>query len=231
MGLDIFIEGETIDLAIPTRDYAFNSEWFSYFNNKSITRYLDQGSFPNTRDKQVEFWLNNQEDRLLLIVQSKEGEGLGVISLSCIDYKKRFAVLSIVMDQLKNIRMSPIFALEAVCNITQHGFESLGLIRIEAGQHTDLFRWQNRMELSGYRLEGIHKDKFVKGNEVSTEITIATTYSDYIKITSRRNGRIWDSQELMEKRLINLPENTYRKMLMDLWNKAADEYYERIYNL
>ena len=37
--LDSFIEGENIDLCIPTEDFAEKSDWYSWFNNQDITRY------------------------------------------------------------------------------------------------------------------------------------------------------------------------------------------------
>lgn len=229
--LDVFIEGETVDLAIPTRDYALNSKWYAIFNNKIITRYLDQGAFPNTIENQVKFWENSQHDRLLLIIQSKDGDQVGIISLSSIDYKSRSAELAIVIDQFANIRMSPIFSLEAVCIITQHGFEALGVRRIQAGQHTNLSGWQNRMELAGYRIEGIHKDKFVKGNEISDSVTIAITYDSYRYLTSKRNGNLWDARDSMETRLLKLPTKTLKKSLTKFMEDTAAIYYESIYDL
>ena len=40
MKLDIFILGETIDLCIPTREYAEKSDWYSWFNDPDINKYL-----------------------------------------------------------------------------------------------------------------------------------------------------------------------------------------------
>ena len=40
--LDVFLAGETVDLCIPTIEFAKNSQWYSWFNNKKLTRYLDR---------------------------------------------------------------------------------------------------------------------------------------------------------------------------------------------
>ena len=46
--LEIFKSGETIDLCLPTEEFARNSEWYSWFNRPDLTRYLDQGMNKNT---------------------------------------------------------------------------------------------------------------------------------------------------------------------------------------
>ncbi len=66
--LDIFISGEYVDLCIPTLDFAQNSQWYSWINNRKLTRYLDkQGLFPNTSDKQKEYLSSQGQDRITLI--------------------------------------------------------------------------------------------------------------------------------------------------------------------
>ena len=75
MQLDVFIEGETIDLCIPTLEFAQKSDWYKWFNNPYTTQYLEHGIFPNTPEKQMNFFQNTKEDRLLLIIVSKIGGG------------------------------------------------------------------------------------------------------------------------------------------------------------
>ena len=82
--LDVFIEGELVDLCIPTPEFAKNSEWYSWFNNPETNKYLDQGAFPNTREDELLFYQTEHNRRLLLVVTDKESVPLGVISLSFI---------------------------------------------------------------------------------------------------------------------------------------------------
>ena len=51
--LDVFIEGELVDLAIPTEDFAAGDTWYKWFNDKNINKYLEQGLFPNTQKSQI----------------------------------------------------------------------------------------------------------------------------------------------------------------------------------
>ena len=70
--LDVFIQGETMDLCIPTEAFARESSWYSWFNDPSITRFLEQGLFPNTPEEQVEFFNSQGRDRLILIISNKK---------------------------------------------------------------------------------------------------------------------------------------------------------------
>ena len=88
--LDVFIEGETIDLSIPTIDFAIQSNWYSWFNNPKITRYLEQGMYPNSPKDQEEFFIKQQNNnRLSLIITTKNKKYKGVVSLSSINLEKK----------------------------------------------------------------------------------------------------------------------------------------------
>lgn len=186
MQLDVFIEGETIDLCIPTLEFAQESNWYQWFNHPQVTMFLEHGVFPNTKEKQIEFFKRSLEDRLLFIIFNKDGKAIGSTSLMNINYKTQSAGLGVVIGLFLN--KNPLEALEAVARITEHGFCKLGLKRIEAAQHIKLIPWSHRMSLIGYRLEGIFKKAFVKGIEVADTLRISANYEDYQKIISYRGG-------------------------------------------
>ena len=125
---------------------------------------------------------------------------------------------------------SLLMPLESVARISQHGFDSLGLERIYAGQHVGLSGWQQRLELLGYRLEGIRRRGFVKGREVADTIVIAAVYDDYQEIRKRR-GEYWDSAKKMEKRIAHLPPKKFFEDLSLYLAKQGNAYYKRVFNL
>ena len=229
--LDVFIEGEFVDLAIPTEHFASGDIWYRWFNNRNINQYLEQGLFPNTQQSQVNFFNSMGGDRLALIVQNKTGIALGVVSLSFINFQKRSCDFAIVIDSLADIRVSGFGALEASALIIEHGFKSLGLKRINAGQHVDLLDWQKRLELIGFRLEGYHRNKFVKGAATADAVSIAALYDDYCDICANRNGKLWDTAENMRKRVKNLPKESARHKLEHVFAKELDSYYREVYRL
>ena len=229
MQLDVFIEGETIDLCIPTLEFAQKSDWYKWFNNPYTTQYLEHGIFPNTPEKQMNFFQNTKEDRLLLIIVSKIGGGaIGSTSLMDINHKTKSAGFGIVIGS--PIRTNPLEALEAVALMSEHGFLKMGLKRICAGQHINLIQWSHRMSLLGYRIEGIERGGFVKGIEIADVIKIACTYEDYQRIIEHR-GEYWDSQESMLARIKTLQkQETMHKKLQSFFQESQ-QYYENIFTL
>ena len=228
MQLDVFIEGETIDLCVPTLEFAQKSDWYKWFNDTHTTRYLEHGVFPNTPEKQIEFFQNAQKNRLLLIIVNKNSKAIGSTSLMNINYKTRSAALGIVVGNLAE--KTQIRTLESIARITEHGFLKLGLQRIYAGQHINHIPYSHRMSLLGYRIEGIERGGFVKCIEIADVIKIACTYEDYQRIIEYR-GEYWDSQESMLARIdIIQQQETMHKRLQTFFKENV-QYYDRIFNL
>lgn len=227
--LQVFIKGETLDLCIPTAEFAYESDWHTWFNNKNITRYLEQGMYPNTPEEQVEFFKEQKASgRLVLIISNKE-KYVGVISLSSVNLCKKKCDIALVIDNNISVRRTQFNALEAMALVTEHAFDTMGMKRVEAGQHVDLLKWQRRMELIGYKVEGLHKGRFIKGREVADSVSLACTLEDYVFIKEKR-GALWDEKEKMDKRIKNLPQECYANKLRD-FVLSGDEYYHRIFKL
>lgn len=228
--LEVYIEGECVDLCIPTEQFAGESSWHKWFNNKLTTRFLEQGMFPNTPAQQLQFYNDlNDQQRLSLIISDKE-QYVGTISLSSINLYKRTAEIALLFGEKSKSSRANLLALESMSLVTTHAFEQMGLKRISAGQHASLSKWQNRMELIGYRLEGIKKRAFIKGNEVADSVTLATTLDDYQKILSVRN-KLWDSYEMMLARISDLPSIKFADLLNQFLEEEGSKYYDKIFKL
>jgi len=111
--------------------------------------------------------------------------------------------------------------------ITEHAFLVMGMNRVWAGQHQGLSGWQQRMELLGYRVEGIQQDAFVKGRSVADVILIAARHEDYRRIKEKR-GKYWDSTETMKKRIKKLPKVKFIEQLYGFFEKSGGDYYDNI---
>ncbi|MDC1450314.1 GNAT family N-acetyltransferase [Candidatus Thioglobus sp.] len=228
--LDVFISGETVNLCIPTLEFAKNSQWYSWFNNKKLTRYLDkQGLFPVTAEMQAEYFNSQNQDRLILIVSNKSNY-MGVVSLSSIDMITNTCEVATIVDPTKDFQ-SPYIVLESVALITQYAFDVLGINRISGGNHMALSGWRRRMELLGYMVEGIKTNGFVKGREVSNSVTVACVYDNYQYLLSRRNGNLWDSKDKFEKRFKQLPKEDFAKKLNTFYSEEREKYYKKLFNL
>ena len=209
--------------------YLEKSDWYSWFNDPRITRYLDNGIFPNTREEQVEFYESQRKQRLILIISNKN-EYIGVINLSNLDLIRKTANIALVVDSSKCRRDSSIISLEAMARVTEHAFAQMGIQRIYAGQHKSLFRWQQRIELLGYRVEGIKRQGFIKGQEIADSIALSVLRKDYDKIIECR-GQYWDSAENMFRRIKSLPKQQFAQKVYHLINNESDEYYSSIFSL
>lgn len=228
--LDVFIEGELVDLCIPTIDFAHDSNWYSWFNDKRLTRYLEQGIFPNSRKLQQEYLENLSSDRLVLIIQNKRSLPIGVISLSNINFQKRSCDIALVVSDEGEKRTKPFESLESMALLSSHAIDKLGMNYINAGQHIDLKGWQNRLELIGYKLDGIHANKFIKGNHIADCMYISLSKGDFDYICDLR-GKLWDDFSSMFDRVKSLPKNTFCDQLYDFQNRKRYAYYEEIFNL
>lgn len=229
--LDVFLSGELVDLCIPTPEFAEHSDWYSWLNEANLVQFLDHGVFPNTKKKQLQFFENRTDDRLVLIIADKLRVPIGVISLSFIDHVKKHCDIALIVTEKANRRTRPFLALESMCILTTHAFEQLGMRRISAGQHIKLAGWQNRLELIGYQLEGIHNQKFVKGRSCEDTMSIAIIDTVYDQLKTSRNGCIWDGYEIMKKRTKVLPKESYYDKLRKFHLSERAEYYSHIYSL
>ena len=230
LDLDVFIEGELMDLCIPTRAFSSSPDWYSMFNDPKITRYTYRGLFPNTKENQEEYFNENNSELLILIIVDKKENFIGVISLSYIDFMRRKCDVSLVLNSSKFSRLLPYISLEAMARICEHAFLVMGIDRIEAGQHIELSGWQQRMELLGFRVEGLHRNKFVKGRDVSDTVSIACTFESYNKICSSR-GSLWDNYTEMKRRYAMLPKAKFIDLLSDFHETVGEEYYNKIISL
>lgn len=230
--LDVFIEGKTADLAIPTLEFANGNIWYRWLNNPAITRYLaDQGSYPNTREKQQEFFLSLGSDRIALVVQTKSGKPQGIVSFSNINFRRRTGYFAIFMDITVDPLSAHMTALEASALMLEHGIYEFGFERVHGGHHQNLARWQQRLELIGFRLEGIHRKAFVRGSDTANSVSIAATKEDVDFLRNQRGGRLFDSPELMRTRAENLPSESLRSKFDLFFSEVADSYYDQIFRL
>ena len=232
--LDTFIQGESIDLKIPNAHFAKNSNWYKILNSKKNTKFLDHGLFPNSPKEQINFFENSKKNnRIILIIFDKMDNFIGVISLSSINFEKSSADIALILNQDKKVgpvAKNFLSSLEAIALMTEHAFENLGLQRIAAGQIIELDKWQNLMEITGYKIEGINKNKFVKGLKRKNVMMISCSIDDYLYLKNKR-GKLWDNSELMFKRIKKLPKTSALNKVKNILNELDNNYYKKIFNL
>ncbi len=199
---NIFIQGESIDLCVPNDD-DFNI-WYTWFNSKHITRFLEQGKIPNSKYLQIEYYKKSIENgRFVVVIKGKEGNLLGVISLSEINYERSSCQIALVCPVVS--RESRFAALEAMALVTDHAFIRLGIERVWASQvFPELKKWTQKLEIIGYKVDGFGRKSFRHGIDVSDSVNISIIKSEYLELSSRRSGSIWPGKHTAEKMLMAL---------------------------
>lgn len=208
---DIFIEGEVIDLCIPSFDDWVIDQWYKWFNDPKVTKYLEQGIFPNTKEKQKQFLklcIENDKKIVLLIKPKNKDYFVGVANLSSIDTKNRRCDFAMVIGKQENSSDSIFYAIETKCRMTEHAFEKLGVERINSGQINELIKWQRWQMLFGYQIEGILRKSARKGHKVYDSMTSSCLLEDYLRLKEMRGGSLWPGKRKMLELLRGVPKET-----------------------
>jgi RimJ/RimL family protein N-acetyltransferase len=223
-----FYSGETIDLVVPTIEHVESSSWADWFNSQQTNRYTNHAIFPNTVEYQRDFFLSLRDSgRLALMVTSKgNDEPIGTVSLSGIDFRKRLATIAIVMDTESEVPKSTFASLEAMAALTQHTFDVLGLERVQAGQvYPALAKWNQLLEILGYRSEGFRRAAFSRGHDVSDEVTLACLYPHYRRIVESRGGSLWPGSTEALALIRALPRKPFAELLDESYRSIEAEYF------
>ena len=227
----VFIKGEAIDLCVPSRLAIEKDGWADWFNNLENTRFLDQGVFPNFIEDQYEF-LNSLRDhsRLALPIKPKGIENvIGTVSLSTIKWVSRSAQIAIVIGRRDESTRGKLYALEAMSLMTVHGFETMGLDRIWAGQaYPGLNKWTKHLELLGYRTEAIMRKASVKGRMISDSVIISCLFENYKTIKKLRCNHFWLGAKQMKMLLDNMPDVGLAERLDSLMHEETKKYFEEL---
>ena len=223
-----FYEGENIDLIVPTVEHARESSWPDWFNDQHTTRYTHHGIFPNSVEDQVEFVQGlRASGRIALLITAKGRETpVGTVSLSSVDMRNRTAAIAIVMDTKTAETVHPQAALEAISLMTEHAFNVLGLRRIDSGQaYPALARWNQMLEILGYRTEGIRRNAFARGHVISDDVIMACLHENFSALVDQRGGRLWPGSKAAIELIRSLPAQSFAARLDEAYRALEAEYF------
>lgn len=223
MGIkDAYLVGEYVYLRAPDLEMdILEGAWPYWFNDKESTKYLEQGRFPNTVKKQVDFLMGLENDptrALLCIIDKSNDKHVGVISFRNIDYFNRKAEISIVIGEKRYPAAGP---LEAFALMTEYGFDRLNLQKIYAGHVSDLWMWANTIALIGYRIEGYTQSMTIRDGKVFDDVHTGITAERFYRLRNERNGRICteDVLALLRRR----QKTNLLPLISDFFAKLYDE--------
>ncbi|MBD1381917.1 GNAT family N-acetyltransferase [Metabacillus arenae] len=221
----VFLQGSKVDLRVPNvEDDVINGDWYAWFNDDEVTKYLHQGVYPNTRQNQINYVtsaLDRKDWIMLAIIDKKTGEMCGVVTLKEIDLVNRVAFISIVMA---NKIYTPGAPFEAMALMTEYGFQKLNLNRIEAGQNEGLWQWINQLTLLGYKIEGFMRQPFIRYGKKQDAIRMAILSEEFYTILEARKGKYVTDD------LIKLLKQRKTTNLIEEFKSLIGKFYDEHYN-
>lgn len=187
-----FLTGENISLRNIERS-DLESNWYKWFNDSSVTKLMYKGVFPNTYEKQLEFFehiVNSTNMIQLAIIHNSTKTFIGVVSISKIDWVTRSGEIAIVLGEKEYRRKNN--GLEAMALMMYHGFSKMNLNRIWAGQHTGLMRWKETLEkYLCFKTEGTLRQAIFSEGEYHDVIIIGALAQEFIdKLRKNKNDPI-----------------------------------------
>jgi [ribosomal protein S5]-alanine N-acetyltransferase len=157
-----FVKGKGMYLR-ELRESDLEGRWYSWFNDSEVTQYQNKKIFPNSRERQREYYntvKSSATDVVLAIVDERSGKHIGNVGLHKIDWVHRSAELGIVIGEKKFWGKG--YGCQAWKMITDYGFDVLNLHRIYAVVMADNKASQNCAERAGFKKEGHIRDVFYK---------------------------------------------------------------------
>jgi len=228
---DIFLPGELVDLVIPNEHAIRVDGWHNWLNDTGLTQNMEQGMYPNTPERQIEFLhrLQSSSDRFALLIKPKDKDFvIGIASFSKISPVTRQADFAMVIGRKLADFKSTFYGMEAKCLMTEHAFEVLGLERINSTQSIILKEWQRWQILFGYKIEGIARKAFRKGHKTYDMICSSCLLEDYLALKELRGGRLWPGQEKILALIRELPRESLEERINKMLTGIVDDYYRSI---
>lgn len=223
--ISAFLVGNYVYLRPPDIEKdVINGRWFSWFNDRQTTRYLGQGVFPHTVQKQIDFVesLKNDNSKIVLcIVDKANNKHIGIVSFSNIDLLNKKANISIVLGEKKYPVAAP---LEAMALMTEYGFDRLNLNKIDAGQSVELWMWLNTLELIGYRIEGYIESIMIRDGKICNGVHTGITAERFYALRKQRKGKICTDNilNLLGKRRRENLINDIRNFFSSLYSSTIE---------
>ena len=178
---DVFLRGTTVMLKALSESDVLESGWYGWFNSEEATEFVQQHYFPNTLQKQMEFYRSGiaaSSTKIQLgIVPSGMDTIVGVVSLSNIDFMNRKAEFGIMIGD--KAARGKGYGTEACALIVRHGFERLSLNKIYLGVHAHHQAAIRSYEKVGFQQEGILREEVLMNGQYFDVVIMSLLARDF----------------------------------------------------
>jgi ribosomal-protein-alanine N-acetyltransferase len=172
MEKDKFIDlGEIYLRSLTERD--LQGSWYKWFNDAEVTKFQNKGIFPNTFEKQKEYYEHlkkSHDDIVLAIIHDKDDLHIGNIGLHKIDYIHRHADVGIILGERKYQNRG--YATQCIEAIKDYSFKTLNLHRLTVYIMKDNIASYKAFLKAGFKKEGIMSELFYKNGKYVDVIVV-----------------------------------------------------------
>ena len=186
MKVDIFIEGTIIDLICLNAEIVEESNWYNWFNDEHLTKYMQKHYYPNTKDLQLDYFrksIENNSTRVQCGIYHKADKMLiGTVSLNSIDFINRNCELSIIIGDRKSQNLNAL--VDAHKLMLRHAFDTLNLNRVYGGS---IIKEINLLfcRALGYTNEGVSKNHVYKNGKYLDLYRFAILSDQYLALRDK----------------------------------------------
>jgi [ribosomal protein S5]-alanine N-acetyltransferase len=174
-----FLVGKTIYLR-PLRRADLDGAYLSWLNDPEVTRYLESGIFPQTREKLEAFYtsVTTAPDQVIVAIVDRETDRhIGNVKLGPIHWVHRKATFGILIGERDWWGRG--VAQEATRLIVEYGFKRLNLRRIDLGVYADHHAAVRVYEKLGFKVEGRFREALFHEGSYKDHVWMGLLASEY----------------------------------------------------
>lgn len=161
--------------------------WYAWFNDEEVTRYQNKKVFPNSREKQTEYFeflKKSTSDVVLAIVEGQTHRHVGNVGLHKIDWVHRSAEVGIVIGEKECWGQG--MGTEAWHLITKYAIDTLNLNRLYAHIVSENKGSLKCAEASGFKKIGVIEQFLFKDGRYLDACYLNLVAKDFEQFRHRR---------------------------------------------
>jgi len=175
-----FLIGEKVYLR-PLELEDLNDRYLSWLNDPVVSRYLESGIFPSTREDLERFFRQTTASRdqvILAIVKKEIDQHIGNVKLGPINWIHRKATFGILVGdrQFWNTGVGT----EATRLTIEYAFSRLNLRRIDLGVYAEHEAAVHSYERVGFRVEGRFREDLFHEGQYKDRLWMGLLKSEYV---------------------------------------------------
>lgn len=155
--------------------------YFQWFNDQDVTRYMYNGMFPNTAKRMKEFYQEvlAQKHIVFAIVDKKTQQHIGNIGIHRISWRDGIGEYGIIIGEKKFHGKG--YGEEATRMILDYIFKRVGLRRVWLGVHAGHVRAVAIYKKIGFKMEGRLRKEILTDGHWHDRIIMGILKDEYLK--------------------------------------------------